>query len=137
MFPIWSPRAIGVLGSQAQPPSPAPPLGPERVASDTPAALLLCKFCSSSFTSERKRARPRAKFAEDVVLEAVRLYIQSLASYQALAAMFERRFGQSVGRVTLNNWVYELGGMAKTPLEVSAELLPQWGEFLSIDGKAI
>ena len=51
--------------------------------------------------------------------------------------MFERRFGRSVGRVTLNNWVYELGGMAKTPLEVSAELQPQWGGFLGIDGKAI
>lgn len=51
--------------------------------------------------------------------------------------MFERRFGRSVGRVTLNNWVYELGGVAKTPLEVSAELQPQWGGFLGIDGKAI
>jgi hypothetical protein len=54
-----------------------------------------------------------------------------------LVALFERRFGQSVGRVTLNNWVYELGGMAKTPLEVSAELQPKWGGFLGIDGKAI
>jgi transposase-like protein len=70
-------------------------------------------------------------------LEAVRLYIQSLASYRVLAAMFERRFGQSVGRVTLNNWVHELGGLAKTPLEVSAELQPGWGGFLGIDGKAI
>jgi transposase-like protein len=82
-------------------------------------------------------ARPRAKFADDVVHEAVRLYVQSLASYRVLAAMFERRFGRSVGRVTLNNWVHELGGMAKTPLEVSAELQPQWGGFLGIDGKAI
>jgi transposase-like protein len=54
-----------------------------------------------------------------------------------LAAMFERRFGQSVGRATLNNWVHELGGQAKTPLEVSAELQPRWGGFLGIDGKAI
>jgi hypothetical protein len=51
--------------------------------------------------------------------------------------MLEHRFGRSVGRVTLNNWVYEVGGMAKTPLEVSAELQPQWGGFLGIDGKAI
>ena len=51
--------------------------------------------------------------------------------------MFERRFGRSVGRVTLNNWVCEVGGMAKSPLEVSAELQPQWGGFLGIDGKAI
>jgi hypothetical protein len=51
--------------------------------------------------------------------------------------MFERRSRQSLGRVTLNNWVCELGGMAKTPLEVSAELQPHWGGFLGIDGKAI
>jgi hypothetical protein len=51
--------------------------------------------------------------------------------------MFEPRFGRSVGRATLNNWVYELGGLAKTPLEVSAELQPRWGGFLGIDGKAI
>jgi hypothetical protein len=97
----------------------------------------LCRSCNSSFTPERKTARPRAKFADDVVLEAVRLYIQSLASYRVLAAMFEHRFERSVGRVTLNDWVYELGGMAKTPLEVSVELQPQWGGFLGIDGKAI
>ena len=54
-----------------------------------------------------------------------------------LAAIFEHRCEKSVGRVTLNNWVYELGGMAKTPLEVSAELQPHWGGFLGIDGKAI
>lgn len=96
-----------------------------------------CKSCKSSFTLDRKTARPRARFADDVVHEAVRLYVQSLASYRVLAAMFERRFGRSVGRATLNAWVYELGGMAKTPLEVSAELQPRWGGFLGIDGKAI
>ena len=96
-----------------------------------------CKSCKSSFTLDRKTARPRARFADDVVHEAVRLYVQSLASYRVLAAMFERRFGRSVGRATLNAWVYELGGMAKAPLEVSAELQPRWGGFLGIDGKAI
>lgn len=31
----------------------------------------------------------------------------------------------------------ELGGRAKTPLEVSAELRPRWGGFLGVDGKAL
>lgn len=97
----------------------------------------LCKSCKSSFTDQRKSARPRAKFADDVVLEAARVYIQGLPSYRVLAALLEGRVGQSVGRVTINNWVHDLGEQAKTPLEVSIELQPRWGGFLGIDGKAI
>lgn len=51
--------------------------------------------------------------------------------------MLEQRFGRSLSRVTLNGWVQELGGRAKTPLEVSSELQPKWGGFLGIDGKVI
>lgn len=43
-----------------------------------------------------------------------------------------------MGRFTLNGWVDELGGRAKTPLEISAELRPpKWSGFLGVDGKAI
>jgi len=70
-------------------------------------------------------------------MEAVRIYVQGLASYRVVASMLEHRLGRSVSRVTLNNWVSELGGQAKTPLEVSIELRPTWGGFLGIDGKAI
>jgi transposase-like protein len=97
----------------------------------------LCKSCGRSFTSTRKSARPGARFSEDVIEEAVRLYIQGLSSYRVLATMLERRLGLSVSRFTLNGWVHELGTRAKTPLEVSAELGPRWGGFLGIDGKAI
>lgn len=45
--------------------------------------------------------------------------------------------GHSIGRAAINNWVHDLGGRAKTPLEVSVELRPSWGGFLGIDGKAI
>jgi transposase-like protein len=72
-----------------------------------------------------------------VVLEAVRVYIQGLPSYRVLAALVEGRVGQPVGRVTINNWVHDLGDRAKTPLETSIELQPRWGGFLGIDGKAI
>lgn len=70
-------------------------------------------------------------------MEAVRIYIQGLPSYRVLAALLESRVGQSVGRVTINNWVLDLGEQAKTPLEVSNELKPHWGGFLGVDGKAI
>jgi hypothetical protein len=67
----------------------------------------------------------------------VRLYVQGLPSYRSLATLLERRIGHSIGRAALNNWVHDLGGQAKTPLEVSVELRPSWGGFLGIDGKAI
>jgi transposase-like protein len=96
-----------------------------------------CRSCDSTFTSERKTARPRAGFSNAVVLEAVRLYVQGLTSYRVLASMLEQRLGRSVSRYTLNGWVSELAGQAKTPLEVSKELRPNWGGFLGIDGKVI
>jgi transposase-like protein len=96
-----------------------------------------CRNCDSTFTSERKVARPRAGFSDAVVLEAVRLYVQGLSSYRVLASMLEQRLGRSVSRATLNGWVSELGGQAKTPLEVSMELRPRWGGFIGIDGKVI
>jgi transposase-like protein len=102
-----------------------------------PLQRFLCRTCRRSFTSPRKTARPRASFADDVVLEAVRLYVQALTSYRVLAALLERRLGRSISRFTLNTWVDEIGGRAKTTLEVSQELRPQWGGFLGVDGKAI
>jgi transposase-like protein len=102
-----------------------------------PLQRFLCESCGRSFTSTRKSARRGARFSEDVIEEAVRLYIQGLSSYRLLATTLERRLGLSVSRFTLNGWVHELGTRAKTPLEVSAELGPRWGGFLGIDGKAI
>jgi len=102
-----------------------------------PLQRFLCKDCSTSFTLGRNSARSRAKFADDIVEEAARRYVQGLASYRVLAAMLEHRLGRPVGRFTLNGWVDELGGRAKTPLEVSIELQPKWGGFLGVDGKVI
>jgi hypothetical protein len=68
----------------------------------------------------------------------VRLYVQGLPSYRVLSVLLEHRLGRTVGRYTLNGWVDELGGRAKTPVEVSAELqAPSWSGFLGVDGKAI
>jgi transposase-like protein len=100
-----------------------------------PLQRFLCRTCECSFTSPRKVARSRASFADDVVLEAVRLYVQALASCRVLAALLERRLGRSISRFTLNTWVDEIGGRAKTTLEVSQELQPRWGGFLGVDGK--
>ncbi|MGH2701856.1 MAG: hypothetical protein ACRDJ2_08780, partial [Actinomycetota bacterium] len=78
----------------------------------------MCIACDTSFTFERKTARPRARFTDEVIEESVRLYIQGLSSYRVLAVMLEQRFGRSLSRFTLNGWVQELGERAKTPLEV-------------------
>ncbi len=96
-----------------------------------------CNSCRTTFTHARKSARPRARFADDIVEEAVRVYVHGLSSYRVLATMLERRLGKPVSRVALNGWVQELGARAKTPLEVSAELSPKWGGFLGVDGKSI
>ena len=61
-----------------------------------PLQRFLCMGCGASFTFERKSARPRARFTEEVVEEAVRLYIQGLSSYRVLAVMLEQRLGRSV-----------------------------------------
>jgi transposase-like protein len=97
----------------------------------------LCKTCDTSFTLARKSGSPRARFADDVVYEAVRLYVQGLPSYRSLATLLEQRVGHSIGRAALNNWVHDVGEKAKTPLDVSVELKPSWGGFLGIDGKVI
>ena len=98
----------------------------------------LCRDCGRSFTQPPRSAAPRARFADDVVEEAVRLYVQGLPSYRILSVLLEQRLGRQIGRVTLNGWVDDLGGRAKTPLEVSAELRPPgWSGFLGVDGKAI
>jgi transposase-like protein len=96
-----------------------------------------CKSCLTTFTHERRTARPRARFADDVVQEAVRTYVQGLASYRVLANMLEHRLGWPVSRVTLNSWVQEFAAQAQRPIEVSLELAPKWGGFLGVDGKAI
>lgn len=68
----------------------------------------------------------------------MRLYVQGLPSYRVLSVLLEQRLGRPVGRFTLNGWVDELGGRAKTPVEVSAALrFASWGGFLGVDGKAI
>lgn len=83
-------------------------------------------------------ARRGASFSNDVVVEAVRLYVQGLPSYRTLAALLSRQLDRPVSAMTLNRWVHELGGVAKTPLEVSASLAPTgWGGILGVDGKAI
>lgn len=97
----------------------------------------MCRGCGKSFTSERKRARPGSRFADDVVEEAVRLYVQGLPSHRVLSVLLSGRLGRPVGRFTLNTWVDDAGGRAKTPLEVSSELAPRWGGFLGVDGKFI
>jgi transposase-like protein len=102
-----------------------------------PLQRFLCNTCRATFTFKRKRARPRARFTDDIVEEAVRIYVQGLSSYRVLAAMLEQRHGLSVSRFTLNSWVLELGARAKSPLDVSIELAPNWGGFLGIDGKVI
>jgi len=103
-----------------------------------PLQRFLCKACQRSFTVGRQRARPGAQFADDVVEEAVRLYVQGLPSYRVLSVLLEQRLGRPVGRITLNRWVDAFGARAKTPLEVSAELRPPaWSGFLGVDGKAI
>lgn len=96
-----------------------------------------CKSCGTSFTPDRKAAAPRARFSDEMKKDAVRHYIQGLSSYRVLATMLEQRHGKSISRSTLNEWTLELGAGAKTPLEVSIELQPEWGGFLGIDGKAI
>jgi transposase-like protein len=96
-----------------------------------------CNSCRTTFTNARRKARPGARFADDVVAEAVRVYVQGLSSYRVLASMLEHRLGQPVSRFTLNGWVKELAAQAKTPLEVSLEFAPKWGGFLGVDGKAI
>jgi transposase-like protein len=103
----------------------------------SPLQRFWCDSCRCTFTHARKAARPRARFADDVVQEAVRIYVQGLSSYRVLATLLEQRLGTPVSRVTLNNWVQELGARAKTALEVSVELAPRWGGFLGVDGKAI
>lgn len=102
-----------------------------------PLQRFLCRSCETSFTVGRRTARPRARFANDVVLEAVRLYVQGLASYRVLTDLLSNRIGRPVSRFTLNTWVDDIGARAKTPLEVSAELAPKWGGFLGVDGKSI
>jgi transposase-like protein len=97
----------------------------------------VCRSCGRSFTSARKCAATRAKFADDVVLEAVRLYIQGLCSYRTVAALLERRLGKAISRATLNGWITRAADRSKTPLQVSAELHPAWGGFLGVDGKAV
>lgn len=69
--------------------------------------------------------------------EAVRFYVQGLASYRILSTLMEHRVGRPISRSTLNGWVDQAGRMAMTPLEMSAGLAPHWGGFLGVDGKAV
>jgi transposase-like protein len=103
-----------------------------------PLQRFVCKVCGASFTAGRRAARRGARFTDDFVVEAVRLYVQGLPSYRTLSALLEPRAGRPVSRMTLNRWVRALGDAAKTPLQVSAELSPPgWSGVLGIDGKAV
>jgi transposase-like protein len=70
-----------------------------------PLQRFLCTTCHATFTFERRSARPRGRFTDDFVNEAVRIYVQGLSSYRVLATMLEQRLGKSVSRFTLNSWV--------------------------------
>jgi hypothetical protein len=97
-----------------------------------------CRGCSSSFTVGHRRARPRARYADDVVVEAVRVCVQGLSSYRTAAVLLSERLGRSISPFTLNGWVDAAGARAMTPVEVSARLAPpEWGGVLGVDGKAI
>lgn len=85
----------------------------------------------------RRSSPSRANFSYDVMLEATRLYVQALPPYRVLAQNISDRIGRPVSPATLNGWVLDLGHAAKTPLEVSVELAPQWGGFLGVDGKTL
>lgn len=76
-----------------------------------PLQRFACKSCKSSFTYGRSKARVGSKFADDVVLESVRLYIQGLTSYRVLASLVEGRVGRPVGRVTINNPLMSRGSL--------------------------
>ncbi len=103
-----------------------------------PLQRFLCRACRASFTPDRTTARRGASFTDDVMVEAVRLYVQGLPSYRTLATLLTRQLDRSVSAMTLNRWVHDLGGAAKTPLEVSSSLAPTgWGGVLGVDGKAI
>lgn len=68
----------------------------------------------------------------------MRRYVQGLTSYRVLATMLSDKLERPISRITLNEWVLEVGGRAKTPLQVSAELAPPWwGGVLGVDGKEI
>lgn len=86
----------------------------------------------------RRTAREGAQFTDEVVSEAVRLYVQGLPSYRTLSSLLESRVGRPVSRMTISRWVDRAGAAAKTPLEVSAELTPScWSGVLGVDGKVI
>ena len=57
----------------------------------------LCRSCGRTFTFPRRAARPRARFADDAIEEAVRLSVQDLCSYRVLAVLLEQRLGRPVG----------------------------------------
>lgn len=97
-----------------------------------------CLQGGHGFTAARRRAPLDARYGNDVVLEAARLYIEGLASYRTLARLLGGRVDPAPSPITLNRWVVAVAEAAKTPLEVSAELAPpNWGGFLVADGKAI
>lgn len=102
-----------------------------------PLQRFLCKDCGKSFTWQRTSARPGARFTDQVVREAVRLYVQGLPSYRVLSALLDERLGTSPSPRMLNRWVDETGARVPTPLEVSTRLRPEWGGILGVDGKTI
>lgn len=97
-----------------------------------------CRTGGHSFTTGRSAASLDARYSNDVVLEAARIYIEGLASYRTLSRLLAGRVDPPPSAATLNRWVATVAEAAKTPLQVSAELAPpNWGGFLVVDGKAI
>lgn len=95
-----------------------------------------CNECRRSFTLGRDGAASRARFAADVVTQAVADYVEGLGSYRTLARTYSRRLNRAVSRTTVNDWVLAAGAAAMTPLEMSQRLAPPgWGGWLGVDGK--
>lgn len=110
--------------------SPQGLTGPKR-----PLQRFWCHRCERTFTTSRQRARG-AKFASDVVNEAVTNYVEGLGSYRNLARSYQRRLDTTVTARTINRWVADAGAVAMSPLEMSQRLTPsEWGGWIGIDGK--
>ena len=90
---------------------------------------------AASLASASPRARARGSL-EDVVGEAVRLYIQGRSSYRVLATMLERRLGLSVSRFTSTAGFKSSGPEPRRPLR-SRPSSPAVGSFLGNGGRAI
>ncbi len=111
--------------------SPEGLTGPKR-----PLQRFWCHRCERTFTTGRQHGARGAKFASDVVDEAVTNYVEGLGSYRNLARIYQRRLDTTITARTINRWVATAGAAAMSPLEMSQRLMPSgWGGWIGIDGK--